>query len=120
MAKKVVKTPKTVKQPVEPNTYISVSIVSDAEIRRLNKDYLGRDYPTDVLSFSINEIQDNGGLYLGDIVVNREQAKRQASDYGNDLEHEISELVAHGVLHLMGVHHPDDDEHSVHGINLEL
>lgn len=119
MAKKVVKNPKTVKPLAAPNTYISVSIVSDTEIRQLNKDYLDRDYPTDVLSFSINEVQDNGGLYLGDVVVNREQAQRQASDYGNDLEHEISELVAHGVLHLLGVHHPDDDDHSIHGIKLK-
>ena len=78
-------------------------------MKKLNKEYLNRDYTTDVLSFDIKENQDDGSLYLGDIVVNKDQAKRQAKDYGNDLEEEISELVGHGVLHLLGVHHPGDD-----------
>ena len=51
----------------------------------------------------------DGEYYLGDVIVNKDQAQRQCTEYGNDLEHEISELVAHGVLHLLGVHHEDDD-----------
>ncbi len=96
--------------------YISISICGDKEIQSLNKKYFKRDYPTDVLSFNVDESIDGGKYYLGDIVVNKEQAKRQASEFENDTQHEISELVAHGVLHLLGVHHPDDDEHSVHGV----
>jgi len=89
-------------------TFISVSIVGDEEMRILNKKHLKRDYPTDVLSFEIGEKQD-GELYLGDIVVNKDQAKRQAKDYGNTLEEEISDLVGHGVLHLLGVHHEEGE-----------
>jgi probable rRNA maturation factor len=95
---------------------ISVRISDDAEIKKLNKEYLGRDFATDVLSFNVDEKLDDGTFYLGDIIVNKEQAERQALEYDNSLEEEISELVAHGVLHLLGVHHHDDDEHSIHGI----
>jgi probable rRNA maturation factor len=90
--------------------YISVSIVDDKKMKELNNEYLQKDYPTDVLSFEIGEIQNDGTYYLGDVVVNQEQAKRQAGEYGNDLEKEISELVEHGVLHLLGVHHEENDK----------
>ncbi len=95
---------------LEKNTFISVFFTDDKEMRKMNKKYMGRDYPTDVLSFEIKEKQEDGSFYLGDIVVNKDQAKRQAGEYGNDFEKEISELVAHGVLHLLGVHHSEDGE----------
>jgi len=93
---------------LDKKTHISVFITNDAEMKKLNKDHLGRDYPTDVLSFEIKEKLEDGSLYLGDIVVNKDQAKRQCKEYGNDLEEEISELVGHGVLHLLGIHHDGD------------
>lgn len=89
--------------------YISVSVVDDAKIRELNKIHRGKDYATDVLSFDMDETLEDGTLYLGDIIVNIEQAARQADDYGNSVEEEIAALVEHGVLHLLGVHHPGDD-----------
>lgn len=98
--------------------HINVEISNDSEIKKLNKEYLNRDYPTDVLSFEIKEELEGNTLYLGDVIVNKDQAKRQASEYNNDVEHEIAELVAHGVLHLLGVHHEDDDEESVHGVKV--
>lgn len=98
------------------NKYISVSIVGDKEIQNLNKKHLDRDYPTDVLSFPVKEKLEDGTDYIGDIVVNRDQARRQMIEYNNDVEHEIAELVSHGVLHLLGVHHPHDDEESTHGV----
>lgn len=101
------------------NTQIFVTLVGDKEIQKLNKKHLSRDYPTDVLSFSIEQKLEDGSEYLGDIVVNCDQAKRQSKDYGNTLEEEIAELVGHGVLHLLGVHHEDDDEKSIHGINVK-
>ena len=101
---------------MKKKTYISVTLVDDTEMQKLNKKHLGRDYPTDVLSFNINSETPDGSAYLGDIVVNEDQALRQASEYGNDKEHELADLVAHGVLHLLGVHHDDDDNKSVHGI----
>jgi len=90
------------------NVKISLSFVSDRLSRQLNKEYLGRDYPTDVLSFETNEVDEDGVYLLGEVVVNLDQAKRQAKDQGNSFEEEVSELVKHGVLHLLGVHHPGD------------
>lgn len=91
------------------NTFINVSFVDDAQMLELNMKYKNKDYPTDVLSFNIDERMADGRYYLGDVVVNVEQAQRQSSEYGNDLKHEIAELVEHGVLHLMGVHHEHDE-----------
>ena len=90
------------------NIRISISIVGDSEMQELNKEYLDRDYPTDVLSFNIDEEQEDGTYYLGDVVVNKDQAKKQASEYENTFEEEIGELIEHGVLHLLGVHHEGD------------
>lgn len=96
-------------------TYITVKLSHNKEIRELNKKYLEKDYPTDVLSFNINE-QTSNGYYLGDIIVNVDVASQQADKYEHSLEEEIAELVEHGVLHLLGVHHKDDDENSVYGV----
>ena len=101
------------------NSYFSVTLTDDTEIRELNKKHLNRDVPTDVLSFNLNEKQEDGSLFLGDVIVNQDQAKRQASEYGNTYEEELAELVAHGVLHLLGVHHPHDDDQDVHGVAKE-
>jgi probable rRNA maturation factor len=89
--------------------YISVSVVGDEEIKKLNAKFRKKDYPTDVLSFDINEEQDDGTYYLGDVIVNKEQAERQCKEYGNSVEEEISDLVGHGVLHLLGVDHEDHE-----------
>lgn len=94
---------------ISNNTHISISIVDDEQIKKLNNEFRGKDFPTDVLSFNINEKMEDGTFYLGDVVVNKQQAERQASEYNNSLEEEISELVAHGILHLLGVHHDGDD-----------
>lgn len=94
---------------ISPNSFVSISLVDDKEIRKLNKEYRDKDKVTDVLSFNIDEENEEGEYYLGDIVVNIEQAERQAEDYDNTVEEEISELVAHGMLHLMGVHHKGDE-----------
>lgn len=90
------------------NSFANVSFVGDAQMKRLNKKYKGKDYPTDVLSFEINEKTPEGRKYIGDIVVNIDQAKRQAKEYKNTAEEEISELVAHGMLHLQGINHEGD------------
>jgi probable rRNA maturation factor len=89
--------------------HIGITISNDKTIAELNKQYRGKDYATDVLSFEVSEKQEDGSTYLGDVIVNYQQAQRQAKEFNNDLEHEIAELVAHGVLHLLGVHHEGDD-----------
>ena len=88
---------------------ICISLVDSETIHKLNKEYLDRDYPTDVLSFSLDEKVDDETYHLGDVAVSIDQARKQAGEYDNDLEHEIAELAEHGVLHLLGVHHDGDD-----------
>lgn len=106
--------PKNPKQDEDSNKkgriYISVTITDDKEVRAFNKKYLHKDYPTDVLSFNIDEKMENGDLYLGDVVVNKDQAARQAKKIKNGVEKEISELAGHGILHLLGVHHEEDEK----------
>jgi probable rRNA maturation factor len=86
-------------------------ITGDAELRRLNRDFLGKDYPTDVLSFPspVTEPRPSGSvLFLGDIAISLGRARAQARLFGHTLEQEIQILMLHGVLHLMGYDHESD------------
>ena len=78
-------------------------------MQELNKKHRGIDYPTDVLSFEISEKLPDGTRIMGDIVVDGDYARRQAKELGHSVEEEIAFLVAHGAMHLMGVHHDEDD-----------
>ncbi len=88
---------------------ITVSFVDDAAMQKLNRKFRKKNYPTDVLSFNMDEKTDSDTYLLGEVVVNISQAERQASDYGNDPEHEVAELVEHGVLHLLGIDHSEKE-----------
>lgn len=77
-------------------------ISGDAEIRQLNREFRGKDYPTDVLSFS------GEPPYLGDIAVSLARARAQARQFGHSLEDELRVLMLHGVLHLTGLDHESD------------
>lgn len=85
---------------------LSVLLVDDAAIARLNADYRARPRPTDVLSFSQLEGPRPGAAgTLGDVVISVETARRQARERGRPLEEEIGALLVHGVLHLLGHDH---------------
>jgi probable rRNA maturation factor len=79
-------------------------ITSDRELRRLNRDYRGKDQPADVLSFPAPQ----GSSYLGDLAISYERAREQARAYGHGVEAEIGVLMLHGVLHLTGMDHETD------------
>jgi probable rRNA maturation factor len=79
-------------------------ITSDAELRRLNRDFLKNDQATDVLSFP--SAQSLG--FLGDIAISFEHARRQADEFGHPVDKEIEILMLHGVLHLIGMDHEKD------------
>lgn len=86
---------------------ISISIVDDATIRVLNKEYLNRDKPTNVISFSLQEGEygDINSDVLGDIVISADAAVRDALKGGLTFEEEIIFLLIHGFLHLIGYNH---------------
>lgn len=84
---------------------ISVAVVDDPTIHRLNRQFLGHDYPTDVLSFPLDEQE---GRLEGEVVVSAETAARQAERYGWPAAHELLLYLVHGSLHLAG--HDDASE----------
>lgn len=91
---------------VRKNSQINVHFIGDKEIQTLNKMHRNKDYPTDVLSFNIGEKLPSGTYYIGDVIVNVDQANRQKDEFGNDdVRKELAQLVEHGILHLMGIHH---------------
>ena len=87
---------------------ITILLTDDAQLRELNRQYLGVDAPTDVLSFPSGEADpETGRMYLGDIVISVPQARIQAAAAGHELEAEAQLLVVHGALHLLGYDHAE-------------
>ncbi len=83
----------------ERNAEIRVVYVQDEEIQALNKKYLQHDYVTDVISFPLDE---ENGVVEGEVYVCIDQAKRQAEEHSVPVRREVSRLVIHGVLHIIG------------------
>lgn len=90
---------------------ITVVLADNARLQQLNREYLGVDAPTDVLSFPSSETDpDTGARYLGDILISIPRAAQQAKAAGDSLESELQLLVVHGVLHLLGHDHAGSAE----------
>ncbi len=90
---------------------VNITICDDAYIHQLNKEHRGIDRPTDVLSFPFFDF-DSPDRYvlLGDIIISRDTAYRQAEEYGHSAKREFCFLAAHSALHLLGYDHENDDE----------
>jgi probable rRNA maturation factor len=91
---------------------LSIVITDDEQIREINRDYLGRDRPTNVISFAMQEGEGCGlqpGL-LGDVVISAETAARDAAEAGLPFESELLFLLLHGILHLLGFDHERGSE----------
>ncbi len=100
------------------NGEVSITLTNNEYIHELNNQYRGLDRPTDVLSFAFadsmeEEPEISGGSeteMLGDIIISVEKAQEQAKEYGHSLKRELSFLTVHGMLHLMGYDHMDEEE----------
>ncbi|MEF9841476.1 MAG: rRNA maturation RNase YbeY [Raoultibacter sp.] len=101
------------------NTEVSISFVTDDAIAQLNEEYRGKQGPTDVLSFECDGAMDDleaslqveaPVFELGDVVIAPDVAEAQTKEFGTTFEEEISLLLVHGLLHLCGYDHIDDDE----------
>jgi len=93
---------------------ISLSLVDNKEIQKLNKMYRGKDYATDVLSFPLVEFDGDMPIFdeekaLGDIVISTEKAIEQSKEYEHSLVRELGFLLIHSMFHLMGYDHYDDE-----------
>lgn len=95
---------------------VDCSYVGDDDMQVLNRDYRGLDRPTDVLSFAFNEGEDPSfalgveNPILGEIIIDHEQALRQAREIGNSDRRELCFLFVHGLLHLLGYDHMVEEE----------
>ena len=103
--------------------YISITLTTPENIRKINNQYRNIDKETDVLSFPMSEKQEleeklkkQDFKYedaLGDIVISIDQVKKQAIEYEHSFERELSYMVVHGFYHLMGYDHMQDDEKAI-------
>jgi probable rRNA maturation factor len=102
---------------LDEDVEVGVLWVDDEYIRTLNREYRGKDCPTDVLSFALQEqAEDEPEIYddpfsemlLGDVIISLETAKRQAEEFGHGLEREVAFLLVHGMLHLLGFDHEEE------------
>ena len=110
--------------PFTQATSFSIRLTDDAELRQLNREFRGVDAPTDVLSFGGEGFVDGHADplsqrdklrriepdYLGDIVISMDHCATQAGAYGHSIDDELSLIVIHGTLHLLGYDHHDEDE----------
>src|SRR5690606_14014903 len=101
------------------NPEVSVTFMSDEEIRQVNAEYRGKDKATDVISFALEEMsegevaivqEEDMPVVLGDILISIETAARQAAEYGHDEKREIGFLALHGFLHLLGYDHMTEED----------
>jgi probable rRNA maturation factor len=90
---------------------MTIVLTDDAQLQELNREYLGVDAPTDVLSFPAAEADpETGAPYLGDILISIPRAMQQAEAAGHSIEAEVQLLVVHGTLHLLGHDHAKAQE----------
>lgn len=105
---------------------ISIIFVNNTQIQKINKEYRKIDSPTDVLSFPMIEYDkpgiiphdeaclevdyDTGDILLGDIAISLEKAYEQSKEYGHSFEREVAFLTLHGMLHLLGYDHIDEED----------
>lgn len=108
----------------EHNSYVSVTLTDNEEIKEVNLAQRGIDMATDVLSFPVLEFEDGkmladtgdyfeDKLILGDVLLSLERAKEQSEEFGHSFQREVGYLVCHSILHLLGYDHENEDEREV-------
>jgi probable rRNA maturation factor len=104
---------------VEAGSEVSIMFVNNERITEINRDYRGKDQPTDVISFALDDEEegDDPIIYdeqiphlLGEIVISVPKIEEQAADYGHSFERELGFLCVHGFLHLLGYDHMTDKD----------
>ncbi|MBA2878928.1 rRNA maturation RNase YbeY [Anoxybacillus ayderensis] len=97
---------------------VSITFVDNEKIREINRDYRGKDQPTDVISFALEEMGEeeieivgvDAPPVLGDIIISVSKAREQAEQYGHSFMRELGFLAVHGFLHLLGYDHETEEE----------
>ena len=100
---------------------VTIVITDDDQLHKLNRDFLGIDAPTDVLSFPAEEVDpDSGEEYLGDVLISYPRAVAQADSSKHTIGDELQLLVVHGVLHLLGYDHTEDEKEAMWAIQSQI
>jgi probable rRNA maturation factor len=117
-------------ESVAPPYEVSLVFTDSGTVTRLNRDYRGIDEPTDVLAFymlpqngacSSFALPPDGVNRLGEIIISYPQALEQAKEQGHPLERELTLLIIHGILHLLGYNHEEpDEEHKMREMERDL
>ncbi len=116
------------------NSEMSITFMDNERIQVINRDYRGKDAPTDVISFAIEEEgEDEMPIFfddeeitdlpneLGDIMISTQRAQEQAAEYGHSYEREVGFLALHGFLHINGYDHmTPEDEKEMFGLQKEI
>lgn len=104
-------------EALSPQTEVDITLVDDAAIHELNRTYRGIDRLTDVLSFALDEGEEEPEVdddeiehLLGDVIISAPTAVRQGEEYGHGLEREMTYLAVHGMLHLLGYDHMEEKD----------
>ena len=104
-------------EALSPQTEVDITLVDDAAIHELNRTYRGIDRPTDVLSFALDEGEEEPEVdddeiehLLGDVIISAPTAVRQGEEHGHGLEREMTYLAVHGMLHLLGYDHMEEKD----------
>ena len=104
-------------EALSPQTEVDITLVDDAAIHELNRTYRGIDRPTYVLSFALDEGEEEPEVdddeiehLLGDVIISAPTAVRQGEEYGHGLEREMTYLAVHGMLHLLGYDHMEEKD----------
>lgn len=92
------------------NVEVSITLTDDETIREINKQWRGKDKPTDVLSFPQEETIGYKYKVLGDVIISLPYAKKQAKEIGFTFKEEVLRLLIHGILHLLGYDHERSEE----------
>ncbi|MHA6485889.1 rRNA maturation RNase YbeY [Bacillus cabrialesii] len=106
------------REGVRDQAEVSVTIVTNEDIQQINKEYRGKDAPTDVISFALEE-EGEGEVeilgaemppVLGDIIISADRTREQAEEYNHSFKRELGFLAVHGFLHLLGYDHMTKEE----------
>ncbi|MBL5767449.1 rRNA maturation RNase YbeY [Heyndrickxia sporothermodurans] len=114
---------------IQDGSEISVTFVTNEKIQEINRDYRGKDQPTDVISFAMEELGEDElaiqGIemprVLGDIIISVPKTKEQAAEFGHSFERELGFLAVHSLLHLLGYDHmTEEEEKEMFGLQREI
>ncbi|ACZ01010.1 rRNA maturation RNase YbeY [Streptobacillus moniliformis] len=99
---------------LDKELYISLLLTDNKNIQEINREYREKDSPTDVISFAYNETENFGGVeVVGDIVISLDRVEEQSKEYNHSVIREFYYVLVHGLLHILGYDHIEEDDKKI-------